>query len=185
MIRQDYIMRLIEQLVKVLAKILFNKKNGNYNEALDNIDNALSTFVGLDYFMLNRLSVKDIKTLLNINEEESAVSVKCLIAAKLLKERTEILKLNGCENLELVQNYQKALDLYLECIMNLKSEEMDLSSYYADIKELAEILENEITPEERLGLAKFYGLLGEFTKAGNELSKLKDLNNTDNKEEEK
>jgi tetratricopeptide (TPR) repeat protein len=174
-------MRLIEQLVKVLAKILFNKQNGNYNEALNNIDNALSTFAGLDYFMLNRLSVKDIKTLLSINEEESSVSVKCIIAAKLLKERTDILKLNGCKNLELIQNYQKALDLYLGCIMNIKSEEMDLGGYYADIKELAEILKNEITPEERLGLAKFYGLLGEYTKAGNELSKLNGSDNTVNK----
>jgi len=52
-------MRMIEQFLKVLTKILFNKESENYNDALGDIENASKTIVGLDFNLLEKLSVND------------------------------------------------------------------------------------------------------------------------------
>jgi len=176
MIRQDYIMRMIEQMVKVLAKILFNKEAGNYNAAVNNIDAAFNSITGLDYNMINDLSANDIISILKMSKDDAAVSIKCIVIAKLLKEKIDIAKLNSDENSRLVYNYQKAISLYLEGILNKKNVEIDLSEYYLDVKEIVKIIEDEIPQNTRYRLFKFYELIGEYDKAENELFRLKNLN---------
>ncbi|MEJ2105687.1 MAG: DUF6483 family protein [Ignavibacteriaceae bacterium] len=109
MIQQDYIMRMIEQLVQVLAKLLFNKEAKNYNDALNDIDIASKTIVGLDFKLLEELSAKDIKSLLALKKDDSTVNIKLIIIAKLIKEKTEILKLTSPDNPKIIPNYQKAI----------------------------------------------------------------------------
>ena len=162
MIFQDYIMRMIEQLVKVLAKILFNKQAGNYAAAFDSINNAFNTLVGLDYKMIDELGANDIKSLLDYASEKPIVNIKCIIAGKLIKEKSDILKLNKTEDSKLIPNYQKSLNLILEGILNNKNSEIDLSNYYQDVVEIARVLGNEITPETRFKLLKFYELTGSY-----------------------
>ncbi|MCG6959389.1 DUF6483 family protein, partial [bacterium BMS3Abin03] len=127
MIQQDYIMRMIEQLVQVLAKLLFNKEAKNYNDALNDIDIASKIIVGLDFELLAELSAKDIKSLLALKKDDSTVNIKLIIIAKLIKEKTEILKLTSPDNPKIIPNYQKAISLYLEGILNNKNTEIDLS----------------------------------------------------------
>ena len=158
-------MRMIEQLVKVLAKILFNKKAGNYNAAFDSINNALNTLVGLDYKLVDELGANDIKSLLDYGNEKPIVNIKCIIAGKLIKEKSDLLKLNKTGDSELIPNYQKALNLILEGILNNKSTEIDLSNYYQDVEEIVSILGNEISTDTRLKLLKFYELKGNYNKA--------------------
>jgi hypothetical protein len=176
MIRQDYIMRMIEQLVKALSKILFNKEAGNYNAAINDIDAAFNSITGLDYNMINDLSASDIISVLKMSKDDAAVSIKCIVIAKLLKEKTDIAKLNSDENSRLIYNYQKAINLYLEGILNNKNVEIDLSNYYADVKDIAKIIEDEMLQNSRYRLFKFYELIGEYDKAENELFRLKNLN---------
>ena len=176
MIRQDYLMRMIEQLVKVLAKILFNKEAGNYKEAINNIDIAFNNILGLDYNLLNELSAKDIISLLGISKDDTTASIKCIVIAKLLKEKAEIEKLNSKENSSLFYDYQKVISLYLEGILNNKNTEIELRNYYSDVKEIVKIIEDEIPQDTRFGLFKFYELLGEYDKAEDELFRLKNLN---------
>ena len=90
MIREDYIMRMIEQLVRVLAKILLNKETGNYQEAKNNIETAFKNILGLDYNLVKVLSAQDIISLLKISKDDAMLSIKCIIMAKLLKERADI-----------------------------------------------------------------------------------------------
>jgi hypothetical protein len=175
MIFQDYIMRLIEQLVKVLAKILFNKKAGNYNGALESINVALNALVGLDYKLIDELGANDIISLLDYANEKPVVNIKCIVAAKLIKEKSDLLKLNKTENLTLIPNYQKAVNLILEGIINGKNAEIDLSNFYQDVKALAGLLGDEIIPEIRFKLFKFYELSGEYNNAMTELFRLKEL----------
>jgi hypothetical protein len=174
MIFQDYIMRLIEQLVKVLAKILFNKRTGNYNAALESIDNALNTLVGLDHKLIDELGANDIKSLLDYANEKPIVNIKCIVAAKLIKEKSDLLKLSKTGDLILIPNYQKALNLILEGIINGKNAEIDLTNFYQDVKELAGLLGDEINPEIRFKLFKFYELSGEYNNAMTELFRLKE-----------
>ena len=179
MIQQDYIMRMIEQLVLVLAKLLFNKEAKNYNDALNDIDIASKTIVGLDFKLLEELSAKDIKSLLALKKDDSTVNIKLIIIAKLIKEKTEILKLTSPDNPKIIPNYQKAISLYLEGILNNKNTEIDLSRFYQDIEEIENILKDEINTEIRFNLFKFYDHSGNTAKAGKELIKLKEMNYPD------
>ena len=179
MIQQDYIMRMIEQLVQVLAKLLFNKEAKNYNDALNDIDIASKTIVGLDFKLLEELSAKDIKSLLALKKDDSTVNIKLIIIAKLIKEKTEILKLTSPDNPKIIPNYQKAISLYLEGILNNKNTEIDLSRFYQDVEEIENILKDEINTEIRFNLFKFYDHSGNTAKAGKELIKLKEMNYPD------
>ncbi|MEJ2506739.1 MAG: DUF6483 family protein [Ignavibacteriaceae bacterium] len=179
MIQQDYIMRMIEQLVQVLAKLLFNKEAKNYNDALNDIDIASKTIVGLDFKLSEELSAKDIKSLLALTKNDSLVSIKLIIIAKLIKEKTEILKLTSPDNPRIIPNYQKAISLYLEGILNNKNTEIDLSRFYQDVEEIENILKDEINTEIRFNLFKFYDHSGNTAKAGKELIKLKEMNYPD------
>ena len=152
---------MIEQMVKVLAKILFNKEAGNYNAAINDIDAAFNSITGLDYNIINDLSANDIISILKMSKDDAAVSIKCIVIAKLLKEKTDIAKLNSDENSRLVYNYQKAISLYLEGILNNKNVEIDLTSYYSDVKEIVKIIEDEIPEDIRYRLFKFYELIGD------------------------
>ena len=82
MILQDYIMRMIAQLVKVLAKILFNKETGDFRAADKEIESAFLNITGLDYFLLKTLSDTDIISLLNVSKENSTAPIKCLMIGK-------------------------------------------------------------------------------------------------------
>ena len=166
---------MIEQLVKVLAKILFNKRAGNYNDALESINNALNTLVGLDYKLIDELEANDIKSLLDYANEKPIVNIKCIVAAKLIKEKSDLLKLTKTEESKLIPNYQKAINLILEGILDNKNTEIDLSNYYQDVYEIAGLLGNEISPETRFKLFKFYELSGEYNNARTELFRLKQL----------
>jgi Family of unknown function (DUF6483) len=168
MIREDYIMRMIEQLVKVLSKILFNKETRDYQEAVNNIENAFKNILGLDYNLLKVLSAQDIISLLKISKDDATLSIKCIVIAKLLKERAEIENLIGSENFNYVYDYQKVLSLYLEGILNNKNKDIDLSNYYPDVKEIAKKLGDKISEDLKYNLNKFYEHSGEYDKAEDE-----------------
>jgi hypothetical protein len=152
---------MIEQMVKVLTKVLFNKETGNYNAAINDIDAAFNSITGLDYNMINDLSANDIISILKMSKDDAAVGIKCCIIAKLLKEKTDIAALNSDENSRLIYNYQKAISLYFEGILNNKNVEMDLSNYYSDVKEIVKILEDEMPEDIKYKLLKLYELIGE------------------------
>ena len=151
-------MRMIEQLVKVLAKILFNKETGDYESAIKTTENALKSIVGVDFKLIDKLSAGDIKTLFEMAKDNSTIGIKCIVTAKLIKEKTDILKLKNNDYSQQILDYQKALDLFLEGILANKNTEIDLSKFYPDINEIVKILAGEITNNTRTKLSKFYEL---------------------------
>ncbi len=175
MIRQDYIMRLIEQLVRFLAKVLFNKENGNYGEALKNIDKAFSGILGLDSKLIDISSSDDIIELINLPGESTALNIKYIVVAKLLKEKADIKSLNNLNGFNADYEYQKALALFLEGYLGNKDEDFPMEDYYKDVEELADKLEDNITQEVRTKLIKFYEMIGNKNKANEEILKLKEL----------
>ncbi len=175
MIRQDYIMRMIEQLVKVLSKILFNKNAGSYQEAINNVDTAFKNILGLDFNLLNALSAKDIISLLEIAKDNSSINIKCIVIAKLLKERADIENISNKEAVNSSYDYQRVLGLFLEGILNNKNKDISLSDYYADVNDTIKKLRDRISDETRFKLFQYYELSGEYDKAEKELLILRDM----------
>ncbi|MGE5861706.1 MAG: DUF6483 family protein [Ignavibacteria bacterium] len=176
MIQQDYIMRMIDQLARVLAKILFNIETGDYRTALKEIDAALNGLTGLDYNFLNSLTDKDIIALLKISEDNEITGAKCFVIGKLLKEAAG-LKAMKENNYIINSEYQKVLSLYLEGILSNRNSVQLFADYFKDIDIIIEKIKNdEISPDIRFRLFKFYELTGKYDKAENELFNLESLN---------
>ena len=178
MIRSDYIMRMIEQIAQVLAKVLFNKKAGNFAEAEINLENAFNNIIGLNSLLVSSLSTQDIITLLGINKDKQTAAIKCLFTAKLLKEKAEIDKLNK-KNVGHEPDYHKILNLFLYGIINNHNSDIDVSDYYDDVDEIAQIINSELSLETRFELFRFYDIAGRYDKAENELFRLKESNYPD------
>ncbi len=167
-------MRMIEQLGTVLSKILFNKETGNHKEAIENTEKAFSGLLGMDFNMIESLSVNDIKALLEISNDKFSSSVKFVIIAKLLKVRAEIKYALPDKNSK--DDYQKVLELFLEGILITKIPRPEFVSFYADINEIISKIDEDIFPDTRLKVFKFFKLTGNYAKAEDELFRLKKLN---------
>lgn len=176
MIEQDYIMRMIDQLIKVLAKIFFNKEIGDYPAALKEIDSALTGITGLDYNFLSSLTDQDIISLIKISEDNEMTGMKCFVMGKLLKERAGAREMGNNINTEIHNEYEKALSLYLEGILSNKNIVNLFSDYFTDIETIVDKINNEdLRPEIRFKLFKFYELAGKYDKTENELFLLKKI----------
>lgn len=169
MIRSDYIMRMIEQLSRVLVQIVFHKKNGEYEQAIIQINTALKSLVGLDPEIIRTLPAEEIIRLLHIGDQLEAG--KCLVIAKLLKERTEILQLSDPTNQSLSESYQKSLSLYLEAILSIP--DFKETEYLQDVNELISLLEGStLSQSVKFKLFRYYDWSGEYATAENLLFQL-------------
>ena len=177
MIQKDYIMRMIEQMGKILAKVLLNKEEGNQEEAIKAIDNSFGTLTGIDLQLLTTLSYEEIAELFGIFKDQSTGSLKCIIAAKLLSEKSDLLKDIQAE--ESTKNLHKALGLFLKGILNIGYTEIDMTSYYNDVKSIEKDLNGRLTTNEMFLLFEFYKKINEYDKAENYLFHLKDANYPD------
>jgi hypothetical protein len=159
MFQKDYILRIIEQLGSVLAKVIINKNAGNYKEAEMNIENAFKNILGFDSRLLSSISNKNINDLLGINKDKSIGSMKCLVAARLLKELADIQEISDKGNQNIISEYQTALNLYLEGLLNLNTCEIKFNEYNSEITEIVAKLGNVIKEETKHKLTKYYELL--------------------------
>lgn len=121
MIHRDYIMRMIEQLNKVLAKVLFNKNLKQYDAAILEIQESGEKFLGLNWKMIEQLSDKDIVDLLKIGGELNVA--KTIVAASLLKEEADILTHLGKEDESWRANL-KAFSLFVEVLIAEPSDDI-------------------------------------------------------------
>ena len=96
MIHNDYIMRMIQQLVKVLAQILFLRERGRDDDALREIDQSMQRLCGLNSQLVNSLSRASLVAALRGG---ATLDVgKCLVVAGLLKEEADIVRERGDED---------------------------------------------------------------------------------------
>jgi hypothetical protein len=105
---------MIEQLNKVLAKILFNKELKQYDDAISEIQKSGEKFLGFNWKMIERLTDQDIIAMLKIGGELNVG--KTIVTASLLKEEADILELLGKED-ENWRAYLNAFSLFVEILM--------------------------------------------------------------------
>jgi hypothetical protein len=118
--KNDYMMRVIEQLGVALARIIFLKGKEEYGEAEALISRTAQSLLGFDMALLRRLSDEGIIALLR-RPDASDVGAY-LAAAELLREQGEIDATGrGSDGNRGDAGYdcdRKALSLYLECYLN-------------------------------------------------------------------
>ncbi len=111
----------------------------------------------MDYNLLHALSTNNIISLLTISNDNTKLSINCIIIAKLFKEKAGIKELINKENPRYVGDYKKVPSLYLEGIMNIGDIDLDQSMYHDDVKEiLSKIEEHEISKETKFKLTEYH-----------------------------
>lgn len=112
---------------------------------------------------MDALSIGDIAEILGILKDKSSGSMKCILAARLLKERAELL--SNSKDDKSLEYYHKALGLYLRGLLNIGYTEIDLTDYIADVKTIHKTLQSMPSPEETYLLFKFYNSIEQYDKA--------------------
>lgn len=112
---------MIEQLSKVLSKILFNKEVRQFENALGEIQTSGEKFLGVKWNIIEQLSDRDIISLLKIGGELNVG--KAIVAASLIKEEAEVLELLGKKD-ESWRAYLKAFSLFVEILMVETTDDM-------------------------------------------------------------
>lgn len=139
MIQQDYILRQIQMLAKFVSKILLNKKEEQFPEALKEVDTALKEIAGLDYSFVQALSESELLNFLNISNNNEVVASKCIVIAKLLKEQAEI-RHRETVDYNPFHDYKKALSLFNEGFRRLDGDELVLKEYANDVVALKKLI---------------------------------------------
>lgn len=166
MIKRDYLMTMIEQMVKVLAELLFFKKAGKHEEALELINHAGRLFFGFD---VEGLVWLDDEQFLNFLRGGTGTMDpgKCAVLSILLNERASILDEKGIDDLATACR-MKALIARLELHRCGITE--NLPESIPAVEAIVEALEDyELPPQVRLGLFEYYESARAFARAEDEL----------------
>jgi hypothetical protein len=168
MFRRDYIVRMIEDMTAMVAKVLTLKQEKKTTEALWEIDELLNRHFPLNSRLLNSLSVEDIIDMFRFGGVIE--SDKLQGVAKLLKEEGSIYAVSGDKDPALFRS-MRALHLYLYA--NLQGADRDLLQMTEDIDELLQEVKAYVLPfkTERL-LLEYMESVGRYSKAEDSLYRL-------------
>jgi hypothetical protein len=161
MLTKDYIMRIIDTLIKVLERLLLMKESKHYHEALDEIEKVTKELFGLDRNFINSLS--DSQLIKMIAVSETLLAPNCYLLGVLFKEEAEIIKLQG-DTEQSSEVYERSLNFLIE---GLKKSNVAIEpDHFTKINQVVEILENEaISVGTERNLVFYYELTGQFDRA--------------------
>jgi hypothetical protein len=113
MIRRDFFMRMVQELMQTLQRIAFLKDRQQYELALDEIDRTLGRFWDLSPEQIESLSLEDWIRL--CVAEEGSVGEKLIALGDLFFAQGELRSLRA-KNESSQRSYVMALGLYLETL---------------------------------------------------------------------
>jgi hypothetical protein len=119
MIERDYIMRMINQLTQVLAKVLFQRKAYEFPQARRELEAAYKSMLGLSPEFVRQFS--DVQMIEMFGRDEDTMVLKTYILGSLLKEEGEILLLEGKE-VDSSEAFIRSLSLLLTAFVVAKNE---------------------------------------------------------------
>lgn len=167
MLQRDYLMKMVEMLTAVMAKVIFNKEQKKYDEALTEIENAGKNIIGLDIGMVKILKIDDFTGLMKTSD---VFAGRCLISAELLLEYAKILEEKGTDTDLKNDFYNKSFRLYTEAL--LTKEILEPTEYIEKAESILPILSNSgyfniqyDYYSNNLTLFEFYNLSGNYSKA--------------------
>jgi hypothetical protein len=156
MIKNDYILRLLEQFGRVLARLIGLTDAQQFREALSMLRDETGRLIGIDGTMLELLDAAALKRALPGPE-------KRVFAARALQEMSRIQQLDG-EPFRSSANALKSLDLYASV---LKSDRDALDGEVLEwARATAETInDQDATSDERLDLVTNFEIVGMFNRA--------------------
>ena len=117
--KNDYIMRMIEEFFRALARVISNRQINNYPEAREGLDNLSKMITRLSVEQLKAVGAEGIKQFFNVTKPEDTEKVFCI--AKIIKEDALIYEGEGNKE-EAKKSYQSSLEFF-ELIKYINIEE--------------------------------------------------------------
>lgn len=163
MIRRDYILRMIEECIRALARINLLKQSQRWNEASAELDAEFKKLLGDDARAVTRLSETELLARLMQDGPTHALRNKTLVLTTLLKEAGDAAA--AAERMqESRECYLKALHLLLEVLAG--GEVFECPGFVPKIEMLKEALASAPLPvRTHTMLMQHYERAGEFAKA--------------------
>lgn len=139
MLRKDYIMRMLEEFVRVLARIVLLKETKQYVDAKQELDNLSMLVSGFDLNHIKSLGADGVRYVLSLNKESEVEKVYC--TARILKEDAMILEAEGNRE-ESLKSYKLSMELF-ELVSDKEFDEKPEA--LKEIEFLKEKIKNNIT----------------------------------------
>jgi hypothetical protein len=170
MFQKDYILRMIEQFVKIFARILQLKQEKQYPQALQEIGEAYRLFFGLNPELIDGMSDEDLTRFLKVHGQYDPE--KRVALATLLNEEAEVLKLMQTES---ISRKVKAFSIFLEAFAD--SEAVRNEPNRLKIESILESLQKHELPfSVKKKQVAYYELTRRFDRAEDLLFELLDSN---------
>jgi len=168
MYTQDFIKRMINQIVAALQLIIGLKAAGQYRQALQAIDQALEQLLGLKADLINRL---DDQTILNsLTHDRDLDTDRLLLLAELFKEQGDVLAAQKRLD-QSFSSHLRALNFYIEVALRYGPEELPEPD--GQLLDLFYQMGKFQLPHQTLyGLFVYFEKRGRFAQADSILSRL-------------
>ncbi len=176
MIKNDYILRIIEQISIVIAQIIGLRSIKKFEESQQILNGAFIQFLGLSLQSVSILSHKDLISV--ISGSDGIDEGKCIVLAELLKQQADLYEAQDNHNHSFAM-YLKSLKVFVEVfIMN---NDLCTEQYIAEIDDIISIvILYDIPDDSKYLIFEFYDLIGRFDKAEDILFELLWSHNFDN-----
>ncbi|TDF95545.1 DUF6483 family protein [Paenibacillus piri] len=162
MYQRDYLLRMIEQFSVVLGKVIFQRRNQRFAEAMELLAQAMKQLLGLNSKLVRALSAKDLLGLLSTQGHVDAGKV--LLLGDMLKAEGEVLYDQGKEA-DSLDCRLKALELLLELnrIPEAEPFKPDAAERIAEL--LPQVSQLRMTPHVTVLLMHYYSESGQLARA--------------------
>jgi hypothetical protein len=179
MIRQDYLLRLIEQFGRVWARLVGQLRAGLLPSARAALDEAYQQMLGLTPESVRALSASELVARMQFAGPSDVGQERCLILSALLKAEGDLANEQHDPDLG-AQYYQKSLDILLAMLIQHPAQ--TLPEYAPTVEQLVAALADYQLPStsNRL-LFSYYEQSGAYAKAEDRLFELRDQAPSDRK----
>jgi hypothetical protein len=168
MLTEDYFMRMINQALVVLRRILRMKEIGSYQEALAEIDRMLEMLLGLRADLIKQLDDESI--LAAVSQGEQLDTDRLYVVAELINEEGGILAATN-RRAEAAVSYVRALNFYIETVLSGGA-----PGFEPPGKKIEVLLSNlkgvKLSPDTLYPLFCYYEETGSYAKGEKALSQL-------------
>jgi Family of unknown function (DUF6483) len=172
MIRQDYLLRLIEQFGRVWARLVGQLRTGLFPSARATLDQAYQQMLGLTPESVRALPASDLLARMQFAVPPDVGQERCCILSALLKAEGDLANEQQDPDLG-AQYYQKALEILVTRLIQYPTQ--TLPEYAPTVEQLVTVLADYQLPSNsnRL-LLSYYEQSGAFARAEDRLFELRD-----------